>query len=222
MTKTTALAAALAVTLTGAAQADTFTTGAEIGTAGSIRATVGDLGLTFTGFTVDDDLGNVQSALVGFDGMGFGVAGVFGTGGTDANGNTIVAGDSTIDGIGIDMNELLRLEFDRTVKITSLAFGGVDDFDDFYIAVTDEDGVRISNQGTMLGVFEPLVGRSFDIVAGYPNQNCTTSASQPCGGATDSFQLTGATVAAVPVPAALPLLGLALGAIGVAGRRRRG
>ena len=220
MTRTASLAAALALALTGAAQADTFTTDAMPGTAGSIAATVGGIDVMFTGFTVNDDLGGMQSVMVGFDGMGFGVAGVSGTGGTDANGNPVVAGDATIDGLGIDRNELLRLTFGQTVELSSLEFAGVDDFDDFFIAVTGQQGVRISNQGTMLGTFEPITGSSFDIVAGYPNQNCTTSAGQACGGATDSFQLTGATVAAVPVPAALPLLALALGAMGAAGRRR--
>ncbi len=216
-----AAVAAAAIALTGAAKADTFTITAAPGSHASLDATISGLGLTFTGFTVDDDLTNERAALVGFDGTGFGVDGVTGTGGRDANGNVIVAGPSTIDGIGVDRNELLRLVFDRKVTISALAFGGVDDFDDFYIAVTGQQGVRISNQGNQLGVFMPIVGTSFDIVAGYPNQDCTTSSHEACGGHTDSFQLTGATVAPIPVPAALPLLAVGLGALGMAGRRRR-
>ncbi len=218
------LAAGLGIGLgfSSALSAATVTTTAAANTvASSIDGTVSGLAVQFSAFTLDDDLGNMRAARVGYDGRGFGVAGLSGTGGKDANGKRIRASDFFIDGLGVDRNELLQLRFGTTVTISALQFAGVDDFDDFYIAVSGQPGMRLSNQGTSLGTFLPLTGRSFDIMAGFPYQSCKTSPTQACGGHTDSFQLTGVTVAAVPLPAALPLLAAAIGVLGFVAHRRR-
>ncbi len=216
-----ALAVMTASLVAGGARSATIVTDfAGPGSAAAISGTASGIPFTLTGFTVRDDLTGERAARVGYDGRGFGVVGQTQTGGRDATGRRVVPGDFTIDGTGIDKNELLRLTFARQVTLTDLQFGFVDDYDDFYIAITGRpsSGVRISNQGKALQPFAALTGRSFDIVAGFPNPNFP---GQVAGGGNDSFQLTGVDVAAIPLPAALPMLAFATAALGLVARRRR-
>lgn len=215
----TALIAAAAITGSAhAATAPFMTDVADPTQAMSIDASVSGFNFTVTGFTLNDDRSNEQAAAVRFNNGTFGVKGVTGVGGKDPSGNDVAGGQNTIDGIGIDMNELLRITFDNEVRLKNLQFKGLDDFDDVFVAVTGMDGVRYSNQPNgSLNNFEELVGTSFDIMAGYPNPN----SSGVGGGDTDKFALSGADVSPVPVPAALPLLAMGLGAMGFVARRRK-
>lgn len=188
-------------------------------TATSISGTINGLNYTATGYTLNDDRSNEQQVLVRYKNGSFGVKGVTGTGGDDPSGNPVQGGQNTIDGIGIDMNELLRLTFDVTVNLKQLSFKGLDDFDDVFVALTGQDGIRYSNQPDgKLENFQSLIGTSFDIMAGFPNPDFP---GQVAGGDTDKFALSGADVSPVPLPAALPMLAFGMGALGFVSRRRK-
>ena len=182
---------------------------------------------------VSDSLATIGSANVTYlpGEMTFGVDGVGGAANTPGS-NPNVAGPNTIDGTGVDSNELLRITFDREVVLNDLEFSFLDPLDDVYVAMGDFagrfgfGGNTSMNRGGLDGLASlMLTGTVLDIVAGFPNETCTTSATQACGGANDIFALSGAditpTVAPVPLPAGgLLLLSGLLGA-GAWGRRRK-
>ncbi|TNC74599.1 PEP-CTERM sorting domain-containing protein [Rubellimicrobium roseum] len=221
--KATVLAAIAAIGLGGMASAATITVDTSFNSGTTYAVIAGSInGFRFTmqGYTLNDDLTNQRVRRVGFDAGGFGVSALTGTGGRDANGNTVTASPFSIDGLGYNRNELLRITFETDVKISGFTFGLVDDNDDFYIAVTGQPGVRISNPGSAF-TSTPLMGRSFDIMAGYPNQTCRlTSTTGACGGNNDQFKLTSVAVAPVPLPASMPLLAAGLGLLGWMSRRK--
>ena len=196
----------------------------------SIGGTIAGVGFTMTAFTVRDDLSVIGDAAVGYDGTGFGVSGVSGTSRFPDSSVPPMAGDFTIDGVGVDQNELIRITFDRAVDVSAIAFNFEDAFDDVFISMGGFSGRfglggdESENAGQLTGLDAlSLRGTVLDIVAGYPNQTCArVDPGQPCGGASDLFQLSGLAVAAVPLPAGgvLLLSGLAVGA-GLF-RRRRG
>ena len=180
-----------------------------------LTGTANGVGFSAFGFTVPDILTPETVAQATWNGVGFGVIG-FGS-------------DTTIDGEGIDKNELLRLVFDKPVTLTSISFGGLGAIDDVFIAVTGQPGQRYGNVGgspnppsTALltnPLHLSLFGTSFDIVAGFPNPACAIPGGD-CGGANDSFQVTGLEVQPVPLPAAGWLLLAGVGGLAALRRRR--
>ena len=233
MLRILALATAFALSA-GAAAAATigFSKGsALVENAASARGTIGGIGFTARGFVTDDAIATRTAALVTLRATGFGVGGLSGNASTPAS-NPNVAGPGTIDGLGRDRNELLEITFDQEVRIGALTFSFLDMLDDVYVSMGNFTGRfgfggnTKANRGavqTRLGTLAnlpELKGSVLLIAAGYPNQTCTTSATQPCGGANDLFALEGAEIAPVPLPAGAVLLVTALLGAGALLRRR--
>ena len=230
MTKSLLATAAAAILFGGTASAAPLTFDVDSpfaggGVFGSITGTIGGVGFTMTGATVNDDLSVSGSANVGFDAAnnGFGVAGVSGAATANNVGTPGAATDVTIDGIDQDENERLRIVFDTAVTISGLFFNDLDSFDDVALVIDGGPTRRFELSGSSfpsdnaaldLGSVV-LTGTTLDIIAGFPNPDTGF------GGLNDLVQLSGAHVAPVPVPAALPLLGAGLGLLGWLGRRRR-
>lgn len=197
----------------------------------AILGTVNGVGFTMTGVTLPDDRSPETAAEVQFDANGFGVDGVTGDadapGGVDAETNPVSAGPATIDGVedgpgGVERNELLRIVFDTPVNIFGLDFNLLDEKDDVFLAIDGtpvgrfgfggDESLNFGGLDLLDGVV--ITGTTLDIMAGFPNEKTGG------GGENDLFQIQGADVAPVPLPAALPMLAAALGAAGWIGRRR--
>ena len=237
MIRTTALAlaavAALSASAASAATVSDFVVAETPGSVTSITGTVGGIGFTATAETVDDRLRSTGAANVTFVAGGFGVDGQSGTS-PHAQSDPNRATTNTIDGIGVDKNELLRITFDREVSISALRFGMIDPIDDVFIRMGDFagrfgfGGDTSLNAGAVASAIDQLSlrGTTLDIVAGIPNATCTTRGSRHCGGATDLFTFTGVAfadvnqVAPVPLPAGGLLLLTSLAAAGGLARRR--
>jgi hypothetical protein len=207
----TILAAATAATLAaGSASAVTFDfTGGKLGangTSASRNATVAGLGVAVTGGTyVFDTFLNAfdlslssQNVTKNNDGLG-----------VDCKFDLLGACPNNING----PVDLLTLTFDKEVFFDHATFTEIDKNDDFDLFI---DG--------------KLVGSDINIAASNPYLFASGlrgfSVSFGADAASffkldgDNFRLGAISVTPVPLPAALPMLALALGAVGVAGRRR--
>lgn len=115
-----------------------------------------------------------------------------------------------LPGLGTDINavDLLTLTFTQEVELHTALFGNVDSTDDFDLFVDgtlalNEVGISGSNPASI-----GLIGTSFSFGA---------DALIPL----DDFTLAAIDVAAVPLPAALPLALAGLAGLGFVGRRRK-
>lgn len=229
---------ALCATAASAAVIDfSTTTSGSLTNQTSISGTINGIEYTARGFRGDDNMGSIGAAGVSLYTEGFGVDGVAGSitspSSSDAS-DVTTASDRTIDGLGVDLNEFLEITFAQDVSITDLTFSFLDRLDDVYVRMNGfegrygfVDGTGIASGGAVLpntgrlAGLPVLTGRVLIIGAGYPNQDCTTSASQRCGGGNDLFALRGADVSAVPLPAGGVLLLSGIAAVGAFKRRRK-
>lgn len=111
--------------------------------------------------------------------------------------------------------DLLILSFDRTVRFTSLAFGEVDDDDDFDLAL---DGVFVLEDINIAASNPFLFG------PGFTGTTLAIGADTLGGvfGGGDDFRVLEIEISAVPLPASLPLLLGGLAGFGLLSRKRLG
>lgn len=165
----------------------------------------------------------------------------FGTGNLNADSITVSDGESPRFGDNFDISGILgtitqldlTLTFDDAGPNGGPLFGerwearifGADDStdsDDLFVKLYDEQSpqtitLSITSTGDALGVFNHSVGTG-DFFFGFSEKTWGTEAFD-----LDSAKLTVyGDVAAVPLPAAMPLLAFALGGLGFAARRRKG
>lgn len=199
------LAASVAVTLAaGSASAVTFDfTGGKLGangTTASRTATVDGLGVTVTAGTYFfDSIKSIDDQLVTKSSTGLGVE--------CAKLGFLCPNE--IDG----PFDLLTLTFDKEVFFDHATFTEVDKDDDFDLFV---DGALVASDINIQAMNPYLFAsglRGFSISFGADRGTLTNLKE-------DDFRLGAVSVVPVPLPAALPMLALALGALGVASRRR--
>ena len=148
-----------------------------------------------------------------------------------ANGGLGVLGNTGTDNLELELGETLTLTFSRAVEIVNWTFNGLrandghqDAADGSFFAGGDFGG-HGDSADRFDGVGSDLVPDAFSSMCNLNPTFCSTSTFMISKNGGDAFKgyLESITikVAAVPVPAALPLMLGALGGLGFAARRRR-
>ena len=123
---------------------------------------------------------------------------------------------------GAPLWQSLTFAFDKTVKVLSIQFGWMDNEDDWSIEV---NGSTLTGNTPSVS-FTNLVTSSLSVLAkdAFEQTGCSWAIGGHCiikTGGPDDFSVKSIDVALVPLPAALPLFGTALGGLGLAGWLRK-